>query len=521
MSEEKKVYNSISELANKESEVVEAENEVENEPVENVKSEDLQIISDLDEIAPKEEKDDKMQMDDTAFWEEINDQLDESIVETDRLLREAIDEKELERANEEDEKILNGDTSVDEFSDDDIEDSSNDVLFEEDDEEFMPKKVYNKHALNVENTGLFDDEDEEFSDNDIEDELPEDDNEEEKEFIKNIQTSIKDQIKPINHPIDISGFSFSKKHLSANKILKNQEKEVGRVVNWMLYTTGKKIAMREFKGYEIDQLATSNLNGRTQFKMYQDVFKLIYNHIVEEDKIPFEPWLKSIKFADMNDLYFAVYQACFTGANSIPYSCPNDKCGNVFMQDVAIEDMVKYKDDETKKRAEELLNGEYTVDGTEDIEVIMISDSYAVGLKKPSLYNVYFELSIIDEDFRDKYSAFLGFMSYIDDIYYIDRENSELISIDVSIADPRNTSKAIKNKIMQYSKILRTLTSDQFSALQSHIYNIDQETNKIEYRLPATECPKCHTKINAETSDPEQMIFLRRQLLLIANSSIN
>ena len=191
------------------------------------------------------------------------------------------------------------------------------------------------------------------------------------------------------------------------------------------------------------------------------------------------------------------------------------------MQDVPLEDMVKYKDDETKKRVEEILNGEYTVDGTEDIEVVMISDTYAVGLKKPSLYNVYFELSIIDEEFRDKYSAFLGFMSYIDEIYYIDREHSELVPIDTSISDYKNISKSIKNKIMQYSKILRTLSSDQFSALQSYIYNIDQDMTKIEYRLPATECPKCHTKIPAEITDPEQMIFLRRQLLLIANSSIN
>ena len=506
MSEDKKVYTSISELAKKDPEV---------EKRISPKSEDLQIISDLESIAPQEDHNDRMQMDDSEFWADINSELDNSIAETDRLLREALDKKELERAEEEDEKILNGESEeVFDLSDD--KDS-----FDEDD--YTPKKVYNKHSLvNEEETGLFDDEDEEFSDKDIEEDndIPEND-EEGKEFIKSIQSSIKDQIKPINNPIDISSFTFSKKHLSANKVIKNQESNIGRTVNWMLYTTGKKITMREFKGYEIDQLATNNLNGRTQFKMYQDVFKLIYNHIVDEDKIPFEPWLKSVKFADLNDLYFAVYQACFTGANSIPYSCPNKSCNHVFMQDVPLEDMVKYKDDETKKRVEEILNGEYTVDGTEDIEVVMISDTYAVGLKKPSLYNVYFELSIIDEEFRDKYSAFLGFMSYIDEIYYIDREHSELVPIDTSISDYKNISKSIKNKIMQYSKILRTLSSDQFSALQSYIYNIDQDMTKIEYRLPATECPKCHTKIPAEITDPEQMIFLRRQLLLIANSSIN
>lgn len=510
MSEEKKVYNSISELSNKEP-------ETEKRVKENVKSEDLQIISDLEEIAPAEDHNDRMQEDDREFWADINNQLDESIQETDRLLMDALDKKELERADEEDGKILNGEMTEDV----ELNESEDDVYETFDDEDYTPKKVYNKHSsISNEDSGLFDDEDEEFSDKDIEDNVPEDD-EEGKEFIKNIQTTIKDQIRPINNPIDISTFTFSKKHLSANKVIKNQEANIGRTVNWLLYTTGKRITMREFKGYEIDQLSTNNLNGRTQFKMYQDVFKLIYNHIVEEDKVPFEAWLKSIKFADVNDLYFAVYQACFSGANSIPYSCPTKSCNNVFMQDVPLEDMVKYKDDETKKKAEEILNGEYSVDGTEDIEVVMISDNYAVGLKKPSLYNVYFELSIVDDDFREKYANFLGFMSYIDEIYYIDRENTELVPIDISISDHRNISKSIKNKIMQYSKILRTLTSDQFSTLQSYIYNIDQNTTNIEYRLPATECPKCGTKIPAEVTDPEQMIFLRRQLLLIANSSIN
>ena len=280
MSEDKKVYTSISELAKKDPEV---------EKRISPKSEDLQIISDLESIAPQEDHNDRMQMDDSEFWADINSELDNSIAETDRLLREALDKKELERAEEEDEKILNGESEeVFDLSDD--KDS-----FDEDD--YTPKKVYNKHSLvNEEETGLFDDEDEEFSDKDIEEDndIPEND-EEGKEFIKSIQSSIKDQIKPINNPIDISSFTFSKKHLSANKVIKNQESNIGRTVNWMLYTTGKKITMREFKGYEIDQLATNNLNGRTQFKMYQDVFKLIYNHIVDEDKIPFEPWLKSVK----------------------------------------------------------------------------------------------------------------------------------------------------------------------------------------------------------------------------------
>lgn len=527
MSEEKKVYNSISELAEKKVVDENTVNEVSADavPFKEARSEDLQIIDNLDEIAPMTPRDDKMVSGEEGFWASIDEELDKSFKDTDKLLNEALDKKALEMVEKEDEKILNGEDE--DYEEDDYEDEGFDEDFDLGDElesdysyEESTKKVVKVASNSPSENNIFDDyKVDDFSDKDLEEEDFTDNEDEEMKTLKAIQDSIKGQIKPINNPVDLSLFRFSKKHISANKAIDIAQDET--TVEWVLYNTGKKITMREFKGYEIEMLNQTNSNGRTRFKVYQDIYKLIYSHVVDNNKVPFEAWLKSIKASDIDDLYFAIYKACFVGANTIPFSCPKQSCKNIFMKEIPIENMVKYKNDSVKERVEEILNGEYSVDGTEEVEVVMVSDKYAIGLKSPSIYNILFETTILDEKFTEKYASFLGFMSFIDEIYYIDKNNQELVPIDISISDIHNTTKAIKNKVLQYSKIIRTLTSDQFSNLQAQIFRIQEAQNVIEYVLPETTCPKCASVVKEESITPEQMVFTRRQLLLIANSSIN
>lgn len=482
---------------------------VKNTPKENG-GENLEVITDLDKIYPKENdlKENREELQE-QFLSELERDLDKSIKDTNRILRNEIDKKILEEELAEDEKELEGDyEEIDLNSEEDLSDFT----------DYQPKKIIKTSRVETSDNNLFVDEDIDFSDDDLEDNDIKDD--EDMETIKSIQKASVGKFKPIQDPVNISSFKISKKHVSANRIIENTS-TTEPTIDWVLLTSGAKITMKEFKGYEIDMLNPNAHPGKTRFKMYQDIYKLIYNHIVDEDKVPFDVWLKSIKFTDINDLYFAVYKASFLGANTVPYSCPKRNCNHVFMEEYPLDDMVKYKDDTVKERVQELLNGETTIDGTEDIEIVSMSEHYAAGLKNPSLYNVVFEPSLLDEKFTDKYSDFLAFMSYVDEIYYIDKESKELVPIDISIPDPRNTVKAYKNKVMQYSKIFRTLSGDQLMNFRASLQKFSRNYELIDYVIPSATCPKCGSQIKEEITDPEVMLFTRQQLLLIANSSIN
>lgn len=485
-------YKSISELVNDSKEV---------HPEEDVKEEKLEVITDLTQIAPKPERDTpKKAM--GSFLEELDKDLEKSIKDTNELLEKELEQKELDR----EEAIMYQESEEDltEFGD-----------------EYQPKKIIEIEREDKINFDMFEDEIETFSDSDIE-EAGDDNEEEQTEALKKMQNSIKGKIKAINNPVDLSAFTISKKHISANKTIALED-ELENTIDWVLLSSGKKITMKPFKGHEIELLNPNNSNGRTRFKMYQDIYRVIYNHIVDVDgeKPTFEAWIKSIKFTDINDLYFAIYIASFGKANTVPYSCIKTNCNNVYMVDTPIEDMVKYKNDEVKERVQELLNGNEVIDGTETIEVKMVSDRYAIGFKVPSIYNVIFEMSILDDKFTDKYADFLSYMVYIDEIYFIDKENQQLVPIDVSIKETNNIVKSIKNKVMQYSKILRTLTPDQFSNFKACIQQITSKNELIDYIIPSATCPNCGTTIKEQIVEPQEMLFTRQQLLLIANSSIN
>lgn len=493
-----KVYGSISDLMNNST------------PRENVSEEKLEVITNLDDIAPKAPQETSQDVQD-KFLKELASDVDLSIKDTNRILRNELDKKMLEEEMEMNEKELEGEDGGEVFNLDEALASEN--------SDFQPKKIVKVSSNVSSDSNLFGDyENNIFSDDDIEEDKSEE--EEEMETIRSIQKASIGKFQPIKDPVDISSFVISKKHVSANRIVENTI-ETEATIDWVLLTTGVKITMKEFKGYEIEMLSTSNQSGKTRFKMYQDIYKLIYDHVVDENKVPFDVWLKSIKFTDLNDLYFAIYKASFLGANTVPYSCYKRTCNHVFMAEYPLEDMVKYKDDSVKERVEEILNGEFTLDGTEDVEVIAISENFAVGLKNPSLYNVIFETSLLDEKFTEKYSDFLAFMSYIDEIYYIDKETKELVAIDTSISDPRNTVKALKNRIMQYSKIFRTLSGDQLMNFRASLQKFGRNYELIDYVIPSATCPKCGTQIKEQITEPEVMLFTRQQLLLIANSSIN
>lgn len=332
--------------------------------------------------------------------------------------------------------------------------------------------------------------------------------------MKDIKTKIKEKIKPIANVIDLSTFTISSKPVSVSNALKVTTTK--HTADWVFPAEGRAISIEEFTGLELEKLNPNN-SSRNRVNTYKDIYELIFKHVVDANKpATMEQWVKKVNFFDLDHIYFAIYKASFEGSNFIPYSCPH--CNEVFVsEDVSIEDMVKYKDDKAKERIMDLLNSDTTTQkDTIDVEVVQISDNYVAGLKEPSVYNMIFEHVILDEKFTEKYSELLSLVSFIDTIYFIDRDNNELRPIEPK-AYPENIVKTVKSKISTYGKILQSLNSDQFYQFNAYMKAIQERHDEITYRLPEVKCPKCEKEIKEAEMTAESLLFTRCQLVGIAN----
>ena len=363
---------------------------------------------------------------------------------------------------------------------------------------------------------IFDSDDEDFfkdlDDDDDDDEKENDVNQDEQ--IENIKASIKEKLIPIKNKIDLGKFSINNKPISISKLL-NSTTEDTHVADWMLYSTKTPISVSEFSGPEIEKMNPGNSNRNT-LNTYKDIYSIIYKHIVDANKpATMEAWVKTLQFFDLDHLYFAIYKACFGSMNTIPYACP--ECGETFMADIDIEDMVKYSSDEVKDEVAKILQKESTSSGEGNpVELVQVSDDYVIGLKDPSVYEVVFEVSSLDREFSTKYQDLLAIMSYIDTIYFIDRSTNQLSPIAIK-QYPNDIAKTTKRKIKIYYEILSTLSSDQYFAFTSYIKQINDRNEVIQYRLPETTCPKCNHLIPEEIRKPDSLLFTRHQLGAIVN----
>lgn len=382
------------------------------------------------------------------------------------------------------------------------------VEFGDTDEE--PTKVISIHEKEVSSLEL---DPEDFEDLDEEDEeMKEDDTEKQIKVIKN---KIKEKLKPVTKAVDLTSFSISKKPMTVSNALKATEHK--ETVDWVLPAAGRSLSMEEFKGMEIEKLNPAN-SGRNALNTYKEIFQLLYSHTVDANKPDsMEKWVKLLKFADLNHIYFAVYMSSFKDANYIPYSCPH--CKEVFVtENIAMSDMIKYKNDDIKKKMEELKNSDTTSESVEfEIELIQISDEYVVGLKEASVYNMIFENIMIGEDFSKKYSQILALAVYMDSIYFIDRETNELRPIEYT-EYPNNIIKTIKSKIVTFTKVLKTLNSDQFKEFNAYIDAIAEKHDEISYVLPSVTCVKCNKEIDETEMSADSLLFTRHQLADIANT---
>lgn len=364
-------------------------------------------------------------------------------------------------------------------------------------------------------------------DNISDEELYEDDDEEDtnaanpdapstEEIINDLKVQIRSRISD-NKKIDLSKFTIAKKAISAQKVMKLAVEKHMNTADWVLPGAGRSISMTGLSGPEILKLNPDN-STRNRQNTFRDMYRIMYDHLVDANKPDFETWLKQTRFVDLQHIYFTLYMATFGGSNFINYTCP--KCQKVFIKDVSFEDMVNYADEETKKKIAAMLKQDTTSKNNDsyDVDLVQVSANYVFGIRTPSIWNVIMETSSLSEQFLEKHADLIDMVAYIDSAYVIDMNTNELILVDTKPV-PNDMTKTAGRKIKAMYDIISTLDSDEFYALRSKINEYDEFANtKISYKIPGTVCPHCTTEIPENTDiTPDTMLFTRHQLAAIAN----
>lgn len=433
-------------------------------------------------------------------------------------------EREEQELSKDDEFALNGtvsaDDGIDEYEDDDDEDDiidtikNNDRTVAYDDHDVKnDNKTFEKPKINIldniDDDDLFDDATDEKNENNNDAEAD--------TLLEELKNQIKQRVEPIKKSFDLSKFTISQKAVSAQKVMKLAIQVHQNVADWVLPSAGRSISVSGLSGPEILKLNPENSNRNRQ-NTFRDMYRVIYDHIVDGNKPDFEVWLKQTRFVDMQHIYFALYMATFGGSNFLNYTCP--KCEKVFIKDVDFKDMVMYADDETKEKINCMLKQDTTSHSSDsyNVELIQVSNSYVLGIKTPSIWNVIMETASLSEKFLDKYSDLIDMVSYIDSAYLIDEQNGMLIPVNTK-PDPNDMAKTAARRIKAMYDIIATLNSEEFYALRSKINEHDEfATSKISYKIPETICPHCATKVPENRNvTPDNMLFMRHQLAAIAN----
>lgn len=336
---------------------------------------------------------------------------------------------------------------------------------------------------------------------------------------KEITAQIADKIAPIKNKIDVTGFTISKKPIAALKVLKMMEQQPLHEADWVMPRAKRRFTMSALSGAEIINLNPQN-SQLNRFNTIKRMYQILYMHVVDANKPPFEAWLKTIFLEDVPHLYFGAYRATFGESNFLPATCTDGKCQSAFLQDLNdTEDLVVYKDDETKEMVHRLLEGDTTT-ATEfeaiASEMYQISDDYIITLRRPTIYTTLMETASLPENFLNKYADMIDVISYIDGMYLIDHKNKEFIPIEVK-TDPNSASKTAAYKIRTYHDILRKVSSDIYSNLYGYILMNYEDEEIVSYHVPECTCPKCATKIPAQDMTAQQLLFTRHQLAAYGN----
>ena len=382
-------------------------------------------------------------------------------------------------------------------------------------EDTTPKNIDVNILDSIPNNELFDDEEDE-----TEEFVPTDSTSEEEadKLLEDLKVQVKAKITPMKKNLDLSKFSINKKAVSASKVMKLAVSNNQQVADWVMLDAGRPISVSGLSGPEIMKLNPEN-SGRNRLNTFRDMYRVIYDHVVDANKPDFEVWMKQIRFIDLPHIYFALYRATFEGSNFMNYTCPNSACGKIFLKDITFEDMIDFKDESVR----EVVRGIQKLDTTSpsndsyEVSMVQISDNYVFGLRTPSVWNIVIETATLSDQFLERHGDMIDIISYIDSIYYIDESSMTLVPIDTK-PDANSQAKTSARRIKIFYDLIKTLSSDEFFALRAKIADFDQNADKITYKIPACTCPHCATEIPVNKNvGPDQLLFTRHQLAAIGN----
>lgn len=364
------------------------------------------------------------------------------------------------------------------------------------------------HQITDENDIIEDDEIE-ISKEDV---VVEDDGMTDDQRIEIFKSLITEKLKPVSKKLDISSFTIAKQGVNSNRI----ENNTIATATWVLPVTGVCVEMKEISGTDLDRIRFAANSQDTK-----GLLKVIYNNIVSSKPDSFEVWMKSIAAEDYDHLFMAIYVAAFAESNYIPGYCENEKCKekHYITDNIPMKDMVKFKDDEAKKRFNKIMKEKPVNSGIITSEVVPITEKIAISFKIPTLYSQYIEPSYLDKDFIDKYNEMYTFLPYIDNVFLIDEMNKTLIPIEYKLY-ANNIGKTIKSKIVTYNKIFKQLSIDEINITKAYINELSlKHTEDITYCIPESTCPHCnHVNKGQENQTAVSLVFSRNQLGLLVTT---
>lgn len=332
------------------------------------------------------------------------------------------------------------------------------------------------------------------------------------DFDEKLKEELAKKMRPVSKKFDLSHAVVASSPITVTNALSDVVPLDRKIFTWGLYRSKRSVSVKAFTATELN-----NLSGiMDDAPRSRDVFKAVWDHIVRGKGNSFDAWLKSTSYYDVNHLWFAVYGACFSDTNYLPYTCSN--CNNITVSnDIPLETMCKFKSDEVKAEFNNILKmpsdameksifAEYRV---------QVSDSIVMGLREPSIYDAVIATNLFDAEFSNKYRDIIGLNAYIANIYKIGVVNGQVTLYPISVKQfIGNETKTLKARIIQYAKIIRSLTSDQYNIIMGHI-NALNDPDAIYYRLPAVTCDHCKKEIPEEREAAADLVFMRHRLAIL------
>lgn len=332
------------------------------------------------------------------------------------------------------------------------------------------------------------------------------------DFDAKLKAELSKKMKPVTKKFDLSAVAVSNKPITVSNATNKVVRMDKKIFTWALPRSKRPVSVKAFTATELNVLQ-SYVENRSRSR---DVFKTIWDHIISNKGDSFDTWAKCTSYFDVDHLWFAIYGACFNGANYLPYTCP--KCNEVTVaNDIPLETMCKSDKPGAKEEIEKL---RHIADDPDFGNVfagyrVQVSDQFVFEFKEPSIYDTVIVPTMFDAEFSRKYSDIIGVCAYISNIYCIDMEGDSPVLRPIAVKEfINNETKTQKAKVIQYAKIIRTLESDQYSVIMGHV-NAMNESDSVYYCLPAVSCDHCKQEIEEERSAAADLVFMRHRLAIL------